>query len=352
MGLLKVGVNNKILHWRAKTHQVDIHVNDTSGLTQTLDEMSAYFYAKKYPIQEGDGYAISKQYSNYDADKGIITFDLDILSSDISAGDYVYEVAVGNDEYKVSVVQDKLTFVESLYSNTYPAPPDACIFWSFDNDVSDHISTYDLSINGIRDYSFETGRIAGYKDVSLNNVPGWDKPFNDFIVFESAAAGSNICGGVKPFSLAIWFKTDVVSSGRAAPCLFSAHGFGQNGFDIHLDSDTKLIIRRFIWGGGNEWSYTSPVGYNDNEWHNIVYTFDGFTDTIYLDGDKVFQTSGNWNSNGTTVILGAEYLRSTLGGLVRHPYPGKLDDVKIWDQALSHFDVLSYYHTQKYQYLP
>ena len=26
MGLLKVGINNKILQWRAKTHQVDIHI--------------------------------------------------------------------------------------------------------------------------------------------------------------------------------------------------------------------------------------------------------------------------------------------------------------------------------------
>jgi len=46
MGLLKTGVKNNIVEWRAKSRQVDVHVNDASGFVSTLQSYDAYFYAK------------------------------------------------------------------------------------------------------------------------------------------------------------------------------------------------------------------------------------------------------------------------------------------------------------------
>ena len=116
MGLLPVGINNRIVQWRANDKQVDVFVNDCSGFTNIIAPWTASFYAKKYPIRSTAALDISIGSSSIDASRGLVTFDLTHAITDIEKGDYIYEVFL-EDSYninKITVVQDRFTILSSL----------------------------------------------------------------------------------------------------------------------------------------------------------------------------------------------------------------------------------------------
>jgi hypothetical protein len=136
MGLLPIGINNRIVQWRAKEKQVDVFVNDASGLI-SIDALDAYFYAKKYPIRSTADLDISIGHSSKDLTNGKFTFNLYTIVTDISVGDYVYEVVLDDkSNNKFTVVQDRFTILNSL-DLSYPTPfaslsPDSYTFYPCD----------------------------------------------------------------------------------------------------------------------------------------------------------------------------------------------------------------------------
>lgn len=113
MGLLPIGINNRIVQWRAKERQVEVFVNDTSGLVNNLDAWDAYFYAKKYPIRSTADLDISIGYTSRLTNG--FSFDLFPITLDISSGDYIYEIIIqGPEKEQISIVQDRFTILESL----------------------------------------------------------------------------------------------------------------------------------------------------------------------------------------------------------------------------------------------
>lgn len=113
MSLLPIGINNRIVQWRAKELQVDVFVHDASGLVNNLDAWDAYFYAKKYPIRSTADLDISIGYTSRLTNG--FSFDLFPITLDISSGDYIYEIIIqGPEKEQISIVQDRFTILESL----------------------------------------------------------------------------------------------------------------------------------------------------------------------------------------------------------------------------------------------
>jgi len=116
MGLQAIGIDNRFVHFRAKDKQIDVFVNDCSGYFNGLNPWICSFYAKKFPPISNAEYDISIGSSSIDGSIGKITFDLSPIISDISVGDYIYEVLI-EDTYninRISVVQDRFTILNSL----------------------------------------------------------------------------------------------------------------------------------------------------------------------------------------------------------------------------------------------
>ncbi|HVV17042.1 MAG TPA: LamG-like jellyroll fold domain-containing protein [Polyangia bacterium] len=84
------------------------------------------------------------------------------------------------------------------------------------------------------------------------------------------------------------------------------------------------------WGGGTLISTTAT---NDSNWHHAVYTYDGATDRIYLDGTlQASGTSTHQTGSVTAAYLGTYNAAGEL-------FAGSLDDVRVYSRAISAAEV-------------
>jgi len=112
--------NNNILQYRAKDHQIDAYLYDQNGYISEaiMSVAGANFYAKRFPALEESPLDVSIRYSSKDITKGKFTFDIQAWETDISVGDYVYEITMDTDiagqQYSITVAQDIFRVVDSL----------------------------------------------------------------------------------------------------------------------------------------------------------------------------------------------------------------------------------------------
>ncbi len=78
----------------------------------------------------------------------------------------------------------------------------------------------------------------------------------------------------------------------------------------------------------------------DGKWHNIVLTYDGITTRLYMDG--TFESSKNMlpsNTLGNTLFVGKNHR-----GFIEEYNVGKIDDIRIYNRALSDCEIQYLYH--------
>ena len=83
---------------------------------------------------------------------------------------------------------------------------------------------------------------------------------------------------------------------------------------------------------------------DDNKWHYIVFTYDGSNKMIYVDGypnTYPQATSGSFSSTTGALRMGRQP-----SGDARQ-VNGVIDEVRIYDRALSSSEISSYYNTNK-----
>ena len=96
---------------------------------------------------------------------------------------------------------------------------------------------------------------------------------------------------------------------------------------------------------------TNIVG---NRWYHLVYTYDGSTQNLYLNG--TLMTSGSktgtiqYDANNTTVLIGADYNGAGYNTGAAFPHSGKLSQVRIYNRGLSATEVLRNYNAQRKRY--
>jgi hypothetical protein len=100
---------------------------------------------------------------------------------------------------------------------------------------------------------------------------------------------------------------------------------------------------------------TSTV--NDNNWHHVVVTSNGSSWAMYIDGSAASTTIPNGSNTGQWVgdiysLNSAFVAFSDIGAARRHPtiggnsyFNGSIDEVAVWDSALSSSDISSIYNS-------
>jgi parallel beta-helix repeat protein len=149
------------------------------------------------------------------------------------------------------------------------------------------------------------------------------------------------------FSLGAWFKTSqwvweydhVIIAGKGG---FGSESGGKNmNYGLWM---TKLekISAGFENSAGENFFITTNGAYNDGKWHYAIVTYDGSTLALYLDG----QRKGRQHISVTPDASGSQPLRIGANSLSsdRH-FKGEIDEVKVWDRALSETEIRDYYST-------
>ena len=96
---------------------------------------------------------------------------------------------------------------------------------------------------------------------------------------------------------------------------------------------------------GGKLNNNSEDGFHTNslfsvgEWHYVCYTFDGSTTKVYFDGQEISDLSwDDWYVNDQGVYIGAR------PGISSQYFDGEIDEVQVWNKALTEQEVQLYMH--------
>ena len=153
------------------------------------------------------------------------------------------------------------------------------------------------------------------------------------------------------FTVSIWAKYDGSDSGTLIARAYDSGGNG--GYKIHSGSSNRIFF--YVGGTGRYWT-ESGAGHQDNEWHLFTLVnyddggtqkFVGYVDGILrtLDGGTVPATSGSTDVGATYhTRIGA---RDHGAGSPTGFFTGSIDEVAIWNTALSSSQVKSLYNNRE-----
>ncbi len=140
-----------------------------------------------------------------------------------------------------------------------------------------------------------------------------------------------------PLTVAAWFKTTNGSSGAGIVNKYvSSSG---NGWQLYMVDGN--LCAWYFGSGGSLYTGTctlSTGGFNNGIWHQAVFLVDSTGGTMYVDGIKRGSTlawSGTPSATTTTTQL-------TIGKYDSY-FPGTIDDVRIYNRALTVDEILQLY---------
>ncbi len=223
-------------------------------------------------------------------------------------------------------------------------------YWPFNGNANDETpSGYNGTVNGA---TLTTDRFGNNN--SAYNFDG----VNDYIQ-------TNYSGvlGTANRSVSFWAKhTESFNSSQCASCSrrpiisygSNVQGPSQIGQGFYCEFNVGLTGINF---DGNEttasYSTNSPV--NDGQWHQYVYVFNNVSNVssvkIYQDGILLNNLSYTYlPSFNLNTILGADmaFGRRTFNQNAPYYYKGDLDDIGIWNRALSPQEITNMYNGVNY----
>ena len=130
-------------------------------------------------------------------------------------------------------------------------------------------------------------------------------------------------------TVAAWINSGPASAWHSLIDKRNAH---TNGFDLYLQPSSRLFLR------ANDTTLNGNAVVADNSWHHVVGIYDGDLLTLYVDG--VLDASA---PVGALNLVTSNPLQLGTGWNGGYFYTGRIDEVRIWNRALSAADVAEVY---------
>ncbi|WP_461032685.1 LamG-like jellyroll fold domain-containing protein [Streptomyces mayteni] len=157
----------------------------------------------------------------------------------------------------------------------------------------------------------------------------------------------DVLAGTTDISAEMWFST---TSTKGVLMAFQDAPLGSTPAHwqpvLLIDGDGRLRGQWWIPDAGGPSPITSPTPVNDGEWHHVVLSGSGNTQTLYLDGVAIGTKTGAFaDTSRPYAYLGGGYSSSQWMGQPAGTYNlfGYLDEVALYRQALTADDVAAHY---------
>ena len=213
-------------------------------------------------------------------------------------------------------------------------------WWRFDNNFGDSSGNEN------------NGTCSGSSCPNLTNGPrGLAYEFDGVNDYIQGPSSNQITGdNLQSISFSAWVKTNSITRSYIA----SLKRFSSQSTLISLvsnsagESTNPGTLGVLIANEAGTHTYLEyDGGYNDGSWHHLVATVDNNLRTIYVDGINVgYNNDGMQNVSGNTAYMAIGSFDST-----QLFFNGSIDDVMIFDRALSYDEVESLYNAQSNQYV-
>lgn len=242
----------------------------------------------------------------------------------------VFSVGAGN----LSVENLTVTKDAAIYGklNVCGAPVSPAVFtnglagyWAFNGNAND--------LSGNNNHGAMVGNVTLTAD--RFNAPNSAYQFNGH-GYIGVPNSTSLCI-CKDVSVSVWIKTANQWHGVWGDIVQKGSKFNRN-YELAIGCGDKAIWDDFTRGREN-WSIKSKSGVSDGKWHHLVGTWDGQTVKLYVDGvcEKQEQCSSARIPNSEPLLIG-------YGGLPFTYFKGVIDDLQIYNRALSENEVLALYN--------
>jgi hypothetical protein len=205
--------------------------------------------------------------------------------------------------------------------------------WSFDGKDMNGATAYDRSGNG-NDGTLTNGPVPAIgkmgQALSFDGV-------DDYV----GVSDSNSLDLTTHFTISLWMKSSNISQYQTYLLSKLNNSGSDNVYSILYNYGGGRV--QFYCGAGCGIGMSgSEMFVTDTGWHHIVYDYDGSTFTGYVDGvQKISQTAAAILNPSTGNLLFASFN----GG--QNYFNGSLDDVRIYNRALSASEIKLLYNTGK-----
>ena len=200
---------------------------------------------------------------------------------------------------------------------------DNCVaYYKLDGDATDEVGSNNGTISGAT--SDTTNKKLGTGSYSFDGV-------NDSISTASMPVSAY------PFTVNAWVRVLSTVSVNGDPFNFSDNSTSNKYMRVQFRTSSSNTFR-IVWRLGGAViasSDSTTTGFNDNSWHMLTFVATSDTDKkLYIDGNSTPQCSLT-----TSSVFDSSSDKMTLGRLTAsvssNPFTGNVDEVGVWDVALS-----------------
>jgi hypothetical protein len=237
-----------------------------------------------------------------------------------------------------------MSFNQLLFSQKADFSSSLVGWWTFDDGTGTH--------------AFDSGLGANQMTMSTTPPPSWTggKIGGSALQFTGSAyiqTNSDpqlvLLGGTQSFSEACWFKTTMAPTQSMAGICMSHAGQADGQYEkgIGVTQSGKAGAYTFELGGASARILSGSTLINAGNWHHVAAVFNGEHKTyqLYVDGrmEATQAHKATFTYSGTAYMVCSFAFGS--GGTVGtwQPFSGSIDDVRVWNRALTPQDVLSLY---------
>ena len=103
----------------------------------------------------------------------------------------------------------------------------------------------------------------------------------------------------------------------------------------------RRSARLAIWGGCKDKATTLSIP--QDQWSFVAVTYDGATVTSYVNDASETWTQSSFNTQSSHLFIGAETTNNGSG--FRNYFTGNIDEVAIWDEALTASEMTALYNS-------
>lgn len=174
-------------------------------------------------------------------------------------------------------------------------------------------------------------------------LSSWAQNSMDFDGLDDYASTQNasaLIAGSTSISLSLWFHPNHSPAGY--PDFDGIAGFRDDiGADFYLLQLAGADMEaRFRNSSGTDYSITYNGGLSINDWNHLVLTYNGSLLNLYHDGSLVYSIAASGTISNPSVPFNIGYLPFSSANFYTE---GKVDDVALWDRALTASEVSALY---------
>ena len=148
--------------------------------------------------------------------------------------------------------------------------------------------------------------------------------------YATATLGSQVFDG--DFSISFWFNADTASTNTTLIQSGSNSSYN-DGFRIYRYSSTALAFWKGQGGYSNIFGNIGTTA--TGSWHHIAVTRSGSTSTFYLNGSSIDTGTDSQSYTSTAFQM----------SFTTYPFDGLMDEVALWDSALTSSNVTAIYNS-------